>query len=56
MAYKITEITMRFIDYIYKYAPTYRVTLPGYPIREAKIQIGMAHVATENMCMVSLFN
>ena len=33
---------MIFIYYIYKYTPAYRVTLPSYPIRETKHQIGMA--------------
>ena len=43
--YIITEITkfiMRVIHYIYRYTPTYRVTLPSYPTHEAKVQIGMA--------------
>ena len=31
---------MRFIRYIYKY--TYWVTLPSYPTRETKVQLGMA--------------
>ena len=35
---------MRFIHYIYKYTPTYRVTFPSYPTRETKVQIGMALV------------
>ena len=34
---------MRFVDNIYKYTPTYRVTFPSrYPTRETKVQIGMA--------------
>ena len=38
---------MRFIHYIYKYTPTYRVTLPRYPTRETKVQIGMAIPCTQ---------
>ena len=33
---------MIFIHYIYKYTPTYQVTLPSCPTRETKYQIGMA--------------
>ena len=33
---------MGFIHYIYKYTPTYRVTLPSYPTCETKVQISMA--------------
>ena len=43
--YRINNIhnfIMIFIQYIYKYTPTYRVTLPSYPTRETKHQIGMA--------------
>ena len=36
---------MIFIHYIYKYIPTYRVTLPNQPTRETKHQIGVALAA-----------
>ena len=41
--YKIPTSIMIFIAYVYKYNPTYRVTLTANPIRrETKHQIGMA--------------
>ena len=49
--FRINEIhnfIMIFIHYIYKYTPTYRVTLPSYPTRETKHQIGMALVGPQN--------
>ena len=38
------QFIMRFIHYIYKYTPTYRLIFPSYPTRETKDQIGMALV------------
>ena len=40
--YRIHNFIMIFIHYIYKYSPTYRITLPSYPTRETNYQIGMA--------------
>ena len=31
---------MRFIHYIYKYTPTYRLTFHSYPTCKTKLQIG----------------
>ena len=39
---KIPTSVMIFIAYVYKYKPTYRVTLTANPTRETKHQIGMA--------------
>ena len=39
---KIPTSVMIFIAYVYKYNPTYRVTLTANPTRETKHQIGMA--------------
>ena len=37
---------MILIAYVYKYNPTYRVTLTANPTRETKHQIGMALLCT----------
>ena len=39
---KMPTSVMIFIAYVYKYNPTYRVTLTANPTRETKHQIGMA--------------
>ena len=38
----IHNFLMIFIHDIYKFIPTYRLTLPGYPTRETIHQIGVA--------------
>jgi hypothetical protein len=38
----IHNFIMIFMGYIYKYSPTYRLTVSGYPTRETIYQIGVA--------------
>ena len=41
--FKVYDILiMIFMNYIYEYTPTYRLTFPSYPTRETKVQIDVA--------------